>query len=234
MSYRLLTIFFFSALFILTACFVLFFHRDFWTLIYTQSLEIFHNREEIRDALMEYGALAPLIFICLQILQIIFSPFPGEATGVLGGFLFGKWEGLLYSTIGLSIGSIAAFFISRQFRRLIQPWLARSPVYNRLEALLEHQGIFICFMLFLMPGFPKDFLCYFLGLSRIPWKIFFFIASAGRIPGTVMLSWQGAEIYNGNIVGLITLVVITIVVAGPAWIYREKIYLWIERNGLKE
>lgn len=202
--------------------------------MYGYLLHIFEERDRVRDFVTAMGSWGPAGFICIQVLQIIFSPIPGEATGLLGGFLFGKWAGFIYSTLGLTAGSVLAFLISRQFRRLVLPWLRRSATYGRFENLLEHQGLFICFFLFVMPGFPKDFLCYLLGLSRMPLMAFAIITGVGRIPGTLMLSFQGAEIYNGNIAGLIALLVITGVVALPAWYWREAIYAWMEAHTLKD
>ena len=192
------------------------------------ALSILEKKEAIRQFVQSLGPLGPIGFILLQALQVVLSPIPGEATGVVGGFLFGKWLGLLYSTIGLGLGSFIAFSISRHFRRYVEGWLKKSEWYWKLEGLLEHQGIFICFFLFVFPGFPKDFLCYFLGLTRMPWQVFVFISTVGRIPGTLMLSWQGAELYNGNWVGVISILVITLIVVVPAWYYREKIYAWVE------
>src|ERR1700704_5025270 len=67
----------------------------------------------LKRTLREWGVLAPVIFILLQALQVIISPIPGEATGILGGYLFGQWLGLFYSTIGLTLGSVVAFWIGR-------------------------------------------------------------------------------------------------------------------------
>lgn len=202
--------------------------------IYHKVCSLYHRRDELRAFVHSLGPLGVLGFISVQILQIIVSPVPGEATGLLGGFLFGKWAGFFYSTVGLTLGSVLAFLISRQFRRFVVPWLRRSPAYGRFENLLEHQGLFVCFFLFLMPGFPKDFLCYFLGLSRMPLLAFAVIAGVGRIPGTLMLSFQGAEIYNGNLVGLAALAAITVLVAAPAWYWRETIYAWVEQHEIKD
>ena len=202
--------------------------------IWDWCLALLEKREVIRDFVLSLGPFGPVGFILLQALQVVLSPIPGEATGVVGGFIFGKWLGLLYSTVGLGLGSIMAFSISRRFRRFIEPWLQKSEWYWKLEGLLEHQGIFICFFLYVFPGFPKDFLCYFLGLTRMPWQIFLFIATVGRIPGTLMLSWQGAEIYNGNWTGFISILLITLLVAAPAWYYREKIYAWVESKTERE
>ncbi len=195
--------------------------------------DLMEKRDHLRAFVLSLGPYGPLGFILLQVLQVILSPIPGEATGFLGGFLFGKWLGLIYSTIGLSLGSFLAFFISRQFRRLVQPWLQKSEMYWKFEGLLERQGIFVCFFLYVFPGFPKDFLCYLLGLTRMPWQIFLFISSVGRIPGTILLSWQGAEIYEGNFTGFILLLLFSAAVAGPAWYYRDQLYNWVEKKTME-
>ncbi len=202
--------------------------------LYHKLCSLYHRRDELRVFVRSLGPAGVVGFIAVQILQIVVSPVPGEATGLLGGFLFGKWAGFVYSTVGLTAGSVLAFLISRRFRKFVVPWLRRSPAYGRFEKLLDHQGLFVCFFLFLMPGFPKDFLCYFLGLSRMPLLAFAVIAGVGRIPGTLMLSFQGAEIYNGNLVGLAALAAITVLVAAPAWYWRETIYAWVEQHEIED
>ncbi len=197
-------------------------------------LRLFEHRDAIRDLILSFGPLAPMAYMLLQALQVVLSPIPGEATGLLGGFFFGAWMGFVYATIGLTMGSLGAFWVARQFRRLVKGWLKRSDLYRRFEHLVEHQGIFLCFVLFLLPGFPKDFLCYLLGLSRMPWQVFLIVVFLGRMPGTFMLTLQGAQIYQGNLVGILSLLIFTALVAGPAWYYREKIYLWVEQHAVQE
>ena len=103
----------------------------------------------------------------IQILQVIFAPVPGEATGFIGGYLFGTIKGFLYSSIALTIGSwinfaIGRFFGERYVRKLIPP-----AKFEKFDRILKHQGVIIIFFLFVFPGFPKDYLCLFLGLSTL-------------------------------------------------------------------
>ena len=53
------------------------------------------NGDRLRESILAYGPLAPIIFIVLQVLQVVFAPIPGEATGALGGYLFGAWPGFI-------------------------------------------------------------------------------------------------------------------------------------------
>src|SRR4029450_3573325 len=66
---------------------------------------LFPDNQFMKDKLVEWGPAAPLIFIIIQALQVVVAPVPGEVTGILGGFVFGQWIGLIYSSIGLTVGS---------------------------------------------------------------------------------------------------------------------------------
>jgi len=76
-------------------------------------VRLYVDKRFLKHTLREWGILAPVIFIGLQALQVIIAPIPGEVTGILRGFLFGEWLGLVYSTIGLTLGSVAAFGVGR-------------------------------------------------------------------------------------------------------------------------
>src|SRR5215831_10134988 len=72
-------------------------------------VRLYMDKRFLKHTLREWGILAPVIFVGMQALQVIIAPIPGELTGILGGYLFGEWVGLLYSTVGLTLGSVAAF-----------------------------------------------------------------------------------------------------------------------------
>src|SRR5712671_2234424 len=94
-------------------------------------VRLYVNKQFLKHTLGEWGVLAPVIFIGLQVLQVVVAPIPGELTGILGGYLFGQWVGLLYSTIGLTVGSVAAFAIgrwlgARYVQKLVSPDIWRK------------------------------------------------------------------------------------------------------------
>src|SRR5262245_19182279 len=61
-------------------------------------VRLYVDKKFLKTTLNQWGILAPVLFMVLQALQVIISPIPGDATGFLGGYLFGEWLGLLYST----------------------------------------------------------------------------------------------------------------------------------------
>ena len=72
---------------------------------------LFSDREQVELLISSFGTSAPPVFILIQILQVIFAPVPGEATGFIGGYLFGTLPGFIYSSIGLTVGSWLNFMM---------------------------------------------------------------------------------------------------------------------------
>ena len=183
--------------------------------------------EQLRETILAKGAFAPLVFIGLQILQVIIAPIPGEATGVLGGYLFGALPSFAYSSIGLTIGSCLAFIIARLLSDLIRNRLEQSTLYKRFNHLVSKGDFVIPFVLFLLPGFPKDSLAYLLGMSHMPLPVFLFVTGVGRMPGTLLLSFQGAEIYQGNYLKLVLLLAFSALIAIPYAFYHKRLLAWL-------
>ena len=92
---------------------------------YRLLVRLYVDKHFLKQTLREWGILAPVLFMVLQALQVIISPIPGEATGFLGGYLFGEWLGLLYSTIGLTVAlSTLAAFALVEYRVRVAPLLS--------------------------------------------------------------------------------------------------------------
>jgi uncharacterized membrane protein YdjX (TVP38/TMEM64 family) len=180
----------------------------------------------LKQTLREWGVLAPVVFIALQALQVILSPIPGEATGILGGYLFGQWLGLLYSTIGLTLGSIGAFAIGRWLGAHYVKNLVSKETWSRLGFIVEAEGAVLCFIVYLIPGLPKDIVCYLFGISPMPLWVFALVSGLGRLPGTWVLSTQGAHTAAGDYRQAILVTAVAVAVALPLYYYRHRIMLW--------
>ncbi|MBM4284139.1 MAG: TVP38/TMEM64 family protein [Deltaproteobacteria bacterium] len=191
--------------------------------------DVVTNKEMIKVWIEQTGGWAPVIFISIQTLQVVLAPIPGEATGFIGGFLFGVPLGLLYSTIGLTIGSIIAFGLGHWLEKAFVVKMVSQETMDKFDFLMEHQGALVSFIFFLIPGFPKDLLCFILGLSPMSFRLFVVIVTVGRIPGTLMLTLQGAQVYEGNYWESVVLIGLCLLVAGVLYYYREQVYRWIRR-----
>jgi uncharacterized membrane protein YdjX (TVP38/TMEM64 family) len=187
------------------------------------------DKEQVAGMIRSFGIFAPLAFIAFQFLQVIFAPVPGEATGFIGGYIFGAGKGFLFSTIGLTLGSLANFLIGRYLGNHFIRRLVPESTLRRFDTFLRHQGVILVFFLFVLPGFPKDYLCLFLGLGNLSIKLFMLISTLGRMPGTLMLSLQGALLFERNYLWLTVLVIVCLILVIPAYRYRETLYRWVEK-----
>ncbi|MBW2711596.1 MAG: TVP38/TMEM64 family protein [Deltaproteobacteria bacterium] len=225
----------YSILFIAVFCVLVFLgyvNRTFLWGNITAFYQFFTDRDQIKVFIASFGSGAPLVFIIIQILQVLLAPFPGEATGFIGGFLFGPAKGFLYSSVGLTLGSLLNFSIGRFLGKHYVRKLIPTRQLEGLDRIVKRQGVIVLFALFVFPGFPKDYLCLFLGLSAIPLTVFMVIATIGRMPGTLMLSLQGSYIFEQRY-GLFVLIMgVSLIVVFLAYIYRDPLYRWLERfNG---
>jgi uncharacterized membrane protein YdjX (TVP38/TMEM64 family) len=157
-------------------------------------VRLYRDKYFLRDTVAAWGWMAPLVFIAIQTMQVIVSPIPGEITGPVGGALFGTAWGLLYSTIGLTIGTLICFWLGRTWGEpLVRPFLSEHH-WNRMNFILEAEGAIICFVLYLIPGFPKDIISHLFGLSPMPFWVFALVSTLGRLPGTWISSYFGAHV----------------------------------------
>jgi uncharacterized membrane protein YdjX (TVP38/TMEM64 family) len=95
--------------------------------------------------------------------------------------------------------------------------------------LVEHEGVILSFILFIIPGFPKDALCYILGLTPMHFGIFLIISTIGRIPGTLMANLQGAKAFEHQYNLFIILLAISAGVILVFYIYHDKIHHLVKR-----
>lgn len=200
------------------------------TSLWTAFWPVFSDRERCRAFIAGFGMGAPLVFMGIQVLQVILAPIPGEATGLIGGYLFGTLKGFIYSTVALTIGSWMSFGIGRLLGRRYVRKMIPGASLERMDFLLRHQGVLVVFILFVMPGFPKDYLCLFLGLSTLPLRVFMLLTAIGRMPGTLMLSLQGASLFEGNYTLLAVLFGACLLIVYLAYRHREAVYRWIEKQ----
>jgi uncharacterized membrane protein YdjX (TVP38/TMEM64 family) len=191
------------------------------------------DREWMRETVKSAGWAASLVLIGLQIGQVVFAPIPGELTGFLGGYMFGVLNGFLLSTIGLTIGSMLNFWVGRFLGERVVRRLVRCETYEKYNEMVQFKGILFIFIFFLVPGFPKDYLCMFLGLTTLPTRVFFVISTVGRMPGTLALSLQGASIFDRNYMFFVVVTVLCGLFALVAYLTRDPLYRWMARHRKK-
>lgn len=174
------------------------------SIVFANKLKIFSNFSLIRDYIKKYKNLSFLIFILLQIIQVVIFVLPGDAMNMIGGFIFGIYVGAGLSIIGVFIGTIIAFFISRWLgygfvSKFIKP--QKLEKFNHL--LNSNAGALSLFVICNLPFVPKDILMYCAGLTPVKPSRILTIYCLSRIPGIIIWTSVGAQVYNQSILGLV-------------------------------
>lgn len=191
--------------------------------------DLLHNKHQLKRFIFSYGIYSPIIYIIIQVTQVVFAPIPGGAIEFLGGYLFGVKLGFLYSMVGLIIGSWVAFMLGRIFEKLALEKFVPENVRKKFGYLVGHEGVVLSFLLFLIPGFPKDALCYILGLTPMHTGIFLIISTIGRIPGTLMACLQGGKAFDHQYKTMIILLTISFLIIIIFTIYHDQIHNMIKK-----
>lgn len=186
-------------------------------------LRLYQDKHFLKATVKSWGWLGPLVFMAIQALQVIISPIPGEVTGLAGGFLFGVGLGFLYSTIGLTAGTLACYGIGRWLGGAFVRRFVADHYWEKMGFIVEAEGAILCFILYLIPGFPKDIISYLFGLSPMPFWVFAVVSTLGRAPGTWLLSAQGANMAPGQLREFALLMALVAAVVIPLWYYRNRI-----------
>ncbi|MGE5578188.1 MAG: TVP38/TMEM64 family protein [Syntrophothermus sp.] len=154
-------------------------------------ISLFSNPARVKELILRAGPAAPLAYVTLQALQVIFAPLPGQVTSVVGGYLFGIWRGTLLSIAGITLGSLAAFYLARLAGRPLVERLLGEKTLRRADEFVKHKGNITLFLVFLFPFLPDDAVCFAAGLTPIRPLAFTAMAIAGRLPGIIVASMLG-------------------------------------------
>ncbi|EIJ43656.1 hypothetical protein BegalDRAFT_2822 [Beggiatoa alba B18LD] len=187
------------------------------------------NLEAIRQFFLSFDALSPFVFMGVQILQVFFAPLPGQLFGLLGGLVFGFWDGLLLTMLGLSIGSVLAIGLSRLLRETLVQRFVPPAIFNKFDYLIERGGLFNFFIIFLLPVFPDDAVCFIAGLTRLPLWQLLVVCLAGRLPGMAVLSFVGTSLNTDMTLAYIVFS-IAMVISLIIWLFDREIMGYLKKD----
>lgn len=164
-------------LFILAVFVIAWVTRESWT-------PILDSQVNAQEWITRFGIWAPLVYVAIQVFQVVVFVVPGDVVQIAGGYLFGVLGGVTYSLIGIAIGSTIDFFVARTLGRTFVEGVfgeARVAAFDRVsESPRARTGFFL---LFVIPGIPKDVLVYVAGISTLRFPSFLLVTMAGRTAG---------------------------------------------------
>lgn len=151
--------------------------------------------EKFRAWVDSHGLFGKAAFIGMMAFQVIIALVPGEPLEMGAGYAFGAVEGTVLCLLGALLGSAVVFLTVRRFGfRLLEVFFSRDKIHELKFLQNEKKRDTLIFVLFFLPGTPKDLLTYFAGLTEIPLLRFLAITLVARIPSIVTSTMSGSAL----------------------------------------
>lgn len=166
--------------------------------IYFINLGVFKDLNALRGLVGDSIILGPVIFIFIQILQVVIPIIPGGISTAAGVLIFGPYAGFIYNYVGICIGSIIIFLLGRRYGKPFILSMISDKTYNKYIGWLDNQNRFekLFALAIFLPVAPDDALCLMAGLTNISMKRYTLIILIAK-PLSIFL-YSMALIYGGQ------------------------------------
>ena len=193
------------------------------------SLKSQKYQEKFKNYIIDLGVKGWIIMLIIQILQIFIAFIPGEIIEILSGILYGPLGGLSLCLIGLIIGSTLIYFTIKLFaNNQISKYREKFKTYDFLN---NPKKINInIFILFLIPGIPKDIFLYLIPFLPIKLVQFLIISSVARIPSILSSTIVGSSLIEGNYIASLLIFCIFAILGFFGILFSDKIIYFFSKN----
>ena len=211
-----------AAIIVAVPLYIYFFHHEL--------LEDWSNLRNVEIWLLQYKKQSALVYIAAQIVQIIICIIPGQALQIAAGYLYGFWLGFLLSIIGAFLGSIIVFYLAQFLGHdAMHILFGQRKVNDMLAKINSKRGMMLVFIIFLIPGIPKDLCTYAAGISEMKIKPFLILSLIARSPGMMCSLAIGRQVMHGNYTSAIVIAVIVVILFIFGVLFREKIFKFFDK-----
>ncbi len=197
----------------------------------------FARRPELFRSWVEgHGVWGPVAYATMVFLQVVVAVIPGEPLEIAGGYAFGAWWGTVLCLVGAALGSAAVFALVRRWGAPLAEVFFPPEKLERLRFLrrTSPKRTAVLWLIFTLPGTPKDLLCYFAGLTDLKWGAWMLIATVGRLPSIVTSTVGGDALGEANYTLAVIAFALALAVAGGGWLVYRAVCRRNERGNRAE
>lgn len=165
-----------------------------------QLLELVQDKEAFRLWLAGFGSYDELIFVSIRALQTVIKIVPAEPLEIGAGYIWGTYKGFALCMIGTEIGSLIILLLTSIFGvRLINLFYDADSI-NKWSFINDSKKKYtLLTIIYLIPGTPKDFLTYFIGITDTNIWLFLLVTGIARIPSIISSTWCGSVLESSGL-----------------------------------
>ncbi len=192
--------------------------------------------EQFREWVNTHGVWGRLAFMGMMAFQVIIAVVPGEPLEIGAGYAFGIFEGTCLCLLGTLIGSVVIFlFVKRFGMKFVTLFVSEEKILS-LKFLQNTRRLhLVAFILFFIPGTPKDVLTYIVGLTPMRLPAWIFITTVARIPSVITSTIGGDALGTQEYLFAVIVFVATAVISGlGVLVYRQITKHHAEKEAQKE
>lgn len=187
-------------------------------------VEFVSDPKEFRDWVAESGILGRFAFVLMVIFQVVIAFVPGEPLEIGAGYAFGVIEGTLLCLLGITLGSLIVLGLVRKFGvKLVEVFFTFEKIKSAKFMQNKKRLSLITFLMFFLPGTPKDLLTYLLGLANIENKKVLLIISVARIPSVITSTIGGSLLGTQKYLFAVIVFSVTLIISIVGWIIYNHI-----------
>ena len=180
--------------------------------------------DDVVSFLEKYETVSIFVYIILQIVQVVISVIPGQVFQMAAGYLYGFWPALIYAMTGAIAGTAISFMLAKLLGRdFLHIIFGEEKISYYIERLNSKRVYVIVFLIYLIPGIPKDMVSYAAGVSEIKFRPFIILSAVGRIPGMVGSLLMGTMLEEEKFGFAIGIGIFAVIACVFCIIYRERI-----------
>ncbi len=177
-------------------------------------MEFITEPERFRAWVEQHGIVGRLAYMGIVILQVIVAIIPGEPLEIAGGYAFGMLQGTIMYLVAAVLGSVLVFFLVRRFGiRLLEIFFSAEKIKSLQFLKNNPKHSVLIFIIFLIPGTPKDLLCFYAGLTDMKLTTFLLINVFGRLPALISSTVGGDALGMQSYTAAIVVFAVTIVIS---------------------
>jgi len=166
--------------------------------VYLWKIGVFSSQEKLQEYIAGFGVMGGLVFVFIQIVQVVIPIIPGGISCLAGVILFGAGMGFVYNYVGICIGSVIAFLIAKAYGKPLLEKMFQPKLLEKYESWTQTQNRFakLFALAIFLPVAPDDFLCYLAGTTNMSLKTFTVIILLGKPCSIAAYSLGLTEIFK--------------------------------------